>query len=85
MINTDRRRRKGRSFLLPNETESLEKLLVSMIKMVAKTNEKTDELMKRVNQLEIAAKEQKYHRVYSFIAEPPNPTSRSRKQEYANR
>jgi hypothetical protein len=70
---------------LPNETESLQKLLVSLIKMVGKTNEKVDDLMKRVNQLEIASKEQKIHRVFSFIAEPPNPTTSSHSKEYANR
>lgn len=69
---------------MPNQTESLEKLLVSLIKMVAKNNERTDEIMKRVRQLEIAAKEQRYNRVFSFIAEPPNPTSRARTKEYAN-
>lgn len=64
-----------------NEIESIEKLLTSLIKMVGKNNEKVDELTKRVRQLEMASKEQKINRVYSFIAEPPRPNS-SRK-EYA--
>jgi hypothetical protein len=64
---------------LHNETESIEKLLVSLIKMVGKNNEKIDELAKRVRQLETASKEQQYNRVYSFIAEPPRPNS-SRKE-----
>ncbi|HAQ06038.1 MAG TPA: hypothetical protein DCR24_00285 [Bacillus bacterium] len=67
-----------------NESESIEKLLVSLIKMVGKTNEKVDELTKRVRQLEIASKEQKYNRVYSFIAEPPSPSSSFGKKEYSN-
>ncbi|MBT2683159.1 hypothetical protein [Bacillus sp. ISL-37] len=62
-----------------NETESIDKLLVSLIKMVGKNNEKVDELTKRVRQLEIASKEQQINRVYSFIAEPPRPIS-SRKE-----
>lgn len=62
-----------------NETESIDKLLVSLIKMVGKNNEKVDELTKRVRQLEIASKEQQINRVYSFIAEPPRPNS-SRKE-----
>ncbi|MCM3123820.1 MULTISPECIES: hypothetical protein [unclassified Mesobacillus] len=66
-----------------NETDSIEKLLVSLIKMVGKNNEKIDELTKRVRQLEIASKEQQVNRVYSFIAEPPRPNS-SRK-EYARK
>jgi hypothetical protein len=66
---------------LHSENESLEKLLVSLIKMVGKSNEKIDELSKRVRQLEMASKEQQINRVYSFIAEPPRPNS-SRK-EYA--
>lgn len=53
--------------------DGLEKLLVSMIKMVGKTNEKMDELMKRVLQLEMAAREEHIHHVYSFIAEPKRP------------
>ncbi|WP_181215912.1 hypothetical protein [Mesobacillus foraminis] len=44
-----------------------------MIKMVGKTNEKMDELMKRVHQLEMAAKEEPASQVYSFIAEPQRP------------
>ncbi|RSD27074.1 hypothetical protein [Mesobacillus subterraneus] len=60
---------------MPNETETIEKLLVSLIKMVGKNNEKVDELTKRVHQLEIASKEQQIHRVYSFIAEPPRPST----------
>ncbi|WHX40408.1 hypothetical protein QNH36_22650 [Mesobacillus sp. AQ2] len=66
-----------------NESDSIEKLLVSLIKMVGKNNEKIDELTKRVRQLEIASKEQQVNRVYSFIAEPPRPNS-SRK-EYARK
>jgi hypothetical protein len=66
---------------LHSENESLEKLLVSLIKMVGKSNEKVDELTKRVRQLEMASKDQQINRVYSFIAEPPRPNS-SRK-EYA--
>ncbi|ESU30086.1 hypothetical protein G3A_23890 [Bacillus sp. 17376] len=66
-----------------NDTDSVEKLLVSLIKMVGKNNEKVDELTKRVRQLEIASKEQQINRVYSFIAEPPRPNS-SRK-EYARK
>ena len=62
-----------------NETETIEKLLVSLIKMVGKSNEKVDELTKRVRQLEIASKELQINRVYSFIAEPPRPNS-SRKE-----
>lgn len=68
---------------MSNETESIEKLLVSLIKMVGKNNEKVDELTNRVRQLEIASKEQQINRVYSFIAEPPRPNS-SRK-EYARK
>ncbi|MCM3664697.1 hypothetical protein M3204_09795 [Mesobacillus subterraneus] len=64
-----------------SENESLEKLLVSLIKMVGKSNEKIDELSKRVRQLEMASKEQQINRVYSFIAEPPRPNSS--KKEYA--
>lgn len=56
-----------------NETASIEKLLVSLIKMVGKNNEKIDELTKRVRQLETASKEIQVNRVYSFIAEPPRP------------
>ncbi|PLR94481.1 hypothetical protein [Bacillus sp. T33-2] len=52
------------------DAEGLEKLLVSLIKMVGKTNEKVDELMKRVHQLETAVKEPQTRRIYSFIAEP---------------
>lgn len=66
-----------------NETDSIEKLLVSLIKMVGKNNEKIDELTRRVRQLETASKEQQVNRVYSFIAEPPRPNS-SRK-EYARK
>lgn len=66
-----------------NETDSIEKLLVSLIKMVGKNNEKIDELTKRVCQLETASKDQQINRVYSFIAEPPRPNS-SRK-EYARK
>ncbi|WP_226642905.1 hypothetical protein [Mesobacillus subterraneus] len=62
-----------------NEIDSIEKLLVSLIKMVGKNNEKIDELTKRVRQLETASKEQQINRVYSFIAEPPRPNS-SRKE-----
>ncbi|MGV2939555.1 hypothetical protein AB5I83_08195 [Mesobacillus sp. LC4] len=62
-----------------SETDSIEKLLVSLIKMVGKSNEKVDELTKRVRQLEIASKELQINRVYSFIAEPPRPNS-SRKE-----
>jgi hypothetical protein len=65
---------------LPNDHESIDKLLVSLIKMVGKTNEKVDELAKRVRQLETATKEQQISRVYSFIAEPPRPNSS--KKEY---
>jgi len=68
---------------LPNESEPLEKLLVSLIKMTGKTNEKVDELMKRIHQLELAHKEQRINRVYSFIAEPPNPTSGFRRKDYS--
>jgi len=68
---------------LHNETDSIEKLLVSLIKMVGKNNEKIDELTKRVCQLETASKDQQINRVYSFIAEPPRPNS-SRK-EYARK
>jgi hypothetical protein len=64
---------------LYNETDSIEKLLVSLIKMVGKNNEKIDELTRRVRQLETASKEQQVNRVYSFIAEPPRPNS-SRKE-----
>lgn len=66
-----------------NESDSIEKLLVSLIKMVGKNNEKIDELTRRVRQLETASKEQQVNRVYSFIAEPPRPNS-SRK-EYARK
>lgn len=66
-----------------NETQSIEKLLVSLIKMVGKNNEKIDELNKRVRQLETASKEIQVNRVYSFIAEPPRPNS-SRK-DYARK
>ncbi|MBT2661555.1 hypothetical protein [Bacillus sp. ISL-45] len=66
-----------------NETDSIEKLLVSLIKMVGKNNEKIDELTKRVCQLETASKEIQINRVYSFIAEPPRPNT-SRK-EYARK
>ena len=69
---------------MPSETESLEKLLVSLIKMVGKSNEKVDDLTKRVHQLETAAKEQQYNRVYSFIAEPPKPISSFSKKEYSH-
>lgn len=62
-----------------SETDSIEKSLVSLIKMVGKSNEKVDELTKRVRQLEIASKELQINRVYSFIAEPPRPNS-SRKE-----
>lgn len=65
---------------MPSEYESLEKLLVSLIKMVGKNNERVDELMKKVQQLEIATKEQQVHRVYSFIAEPPKPDAYSKKE-----
>jgi hypothetical protein len=68
---------------LHNETDSIEKLLVSLIKMVGKNNEKIDELTKRVRQLETASTEQQINRVYSFIAEPPRPNP-SRK-EYARK
>jgi hypothetical protein len=64
---------------LYNKTDSIEKLLVSLIKMVGKNNEKIDELTRRVRQLETASKEQQVNRVYSFIAEPPRPNS-SRKE-----
>ncbi len=57
----------------PSEMDGLEKLLVSMIKMVGKTNEKMNELMKRVHQLEMAAKEEPASQVYSFIAETQRP------------
>lgn len=70
---------------MTSETESLEKLLVSLIKMVGKSNEKVDELMKKVRKLEMAAKEQQYNRVYSFIAEPPKPNSTYGKREYSKR
>ncbi|MEW8969234.1 MAG: hypothetical protein AB2411_01345 [Mesobacillus sp.] len=66
-----------------SETDSIEKLLVSLIKMVGKSNEKVDELTKRVRQLEIASKEQQINRVYSFIAEPPRPNST--RKEYARK
>jgi hypothetical protein len=66
---------------LHSQNESLEKLLVSLIKMVGKSNEKVDQLTKRVRQLEMATKEQQINRVYSFIAEPPRPTTS--KKEYA--
>jgi hypothetical protein len=68
---------------LYSETDSIEKLLVSLIKMVGKNNEKIDELTKRVRQLETATSEKQINRVYSFIAEPPQANS-SRK-EYARR
>jgi hypothetical protein len=64
---------------LYKETDSIEKLIVSLIKMVGKNNEKIDELTKRVRQLETASKERQINRVYSFIAEPPRP-SFSRKE-----
>jgi len=51
-----------------NDLEGVERLLESLIKMVGKTNEKMDNLTKRVHQLETAAREQQYARVYSFIA-----------------
>ena len=54
----------------PNELDGLEKLIESLIKMVGRTNGKVDGLMKRVHQLEIAAKEQEINRVYTFMAEP---------------
>ncbi|CAM4046088.1 hypothetical protein [Mesobacillus zeae] len=52
-----------------NENDGLEKLLVSLIKMTGKTNEKLDELSKRVRQLEVAAAEPRIKRIYSFIAD----------------
>lgn len=70
---------------MPNENESLETLIVSLVKMTGKTNEKVDELMKRVHQLEVAYKEQQINRVYSFIAEPPNPASGFRRKEYSRK
>ncbi|KIY20995.1 hypothetical protein [Mesobacillus subterraneus] len=63
---------------MPNETGTIEGLLVSLIKMVGKNNEMIDELKRRVRQLEAASKEQQIHRVYSFIAEPPRPNSSRR-------
>lgn len=70
---------------MTSENESLEKLLVSLIKMVGKTNERIDEHSKKVRQLEMAAKEQQFNRVYSFIAEPPKPNSTYSKREYSKR
>ncbi|WLR55367.1 hypothetical protein LC048_24410 [Mesobacillus subterraneus] len=66
-----------------NEPDSIEKLLVSLIKMVGKNNEKVDELTKRVRQLEIASKDLQVNRVYSFIAEPPRPSSN--RKEYVRK
>lgn len=66
-----------------NEADSIEKLLVSLIKMVGKNNEKIDELTKRVRQLETASKEIQINRVYSFIAEPPR--SNPSRKEYARK
>lgn len=65
------------------ETDSIEKLIVSLIKMVGKNNEKIDELTKRVRQLETVSKEQQINRVYSFIAEPPRPNSN--RKEYVRK
>lgn len=70
---------------MTSDNESLEKLLVSLIKMVGKSNERIEELTKKVRQLEIAAKEQQFNRVYSFIAEPPKPNSTYIKKEYSKR
>lgn len=66
-----------------NENQSIDKLLVSLIKMVGKNNEKIDELTKRVRQLETASKEQQINRVYSFIAEPPRPSAN--RKEYVRK
>ena len=69
---------------MTSENESLEKLLVSLIKMVGKNNERVDELMKKVRQLEIGSKEQQFNRVYSFIAEPTRPNSTYSKEYIPN-
>jgi hypothetical protein len=52
----------------PNENEGLEKLLVSLIKMVGKTNEKVDSLSRRIHQLEMAAIEQQEQLSLPFLA-----------------
>ncbi|MGM0901351.1 hypothetical protein [Mesobacillus maritimus] len=56
-----------------SELDGLEKLLESLIKMVGKTNEKVDGLSRRVHQLEVAASEQSFPKVYSFIADATKP------------
>lgn len=67
---------------MAKENEGLEKLMVSLIKMIGKTNEKVDELMKRVNQLELAAKELQVNRVYSFVSEPHEQTAKHSTEHY---
>jgi hypothetical protein len=57
----------------PNENEGLEKLLVSLIKMVGKTNEKVDSLTRRIHQLEMAAIEQQEQRQFTFLAGQAQP------------
>ncbi|WP_159431007.1 hypothetical protein [Bacillus massilinigeriensis] len=51
-----------------SEDDRLEKLLVSLIKMTGRTNERLDQLTVRVRQLEVAVDESRSRRVYSFIA-----------------
>jgi hypothetical protein len=57
----------------PNENEGLEKLLVSLIKMVGKTNEKVDNLSRRIHQLEMAAIEQQEQLQLPFLAVQAQP------------
>lgn len=56
-----------------SDSDGLEKLLESLIKMVGRMNERVDGLSKRVHQLEIAAKEEPIPKFYSFIAESNKP------------
>ncbi|WP_174734247.1 hypothetical protein [Mesobacillus harenae] len=60
------------------DSEGMEKLLVSLIKMLGRSNEKVDELAKRVQQLELAVTEHR-PKTYSFIAEPDNPNQQIRR------
>lgn len=77
----------------PLEKEkSLENLLESLIRMLGRSNEKVDDLSKRVNQLEMSLRETKFAekapnpKIYSFVAEPqktaPAASAKASRQTY---
>jgi hypothetical protein len=63
----------------------LEHLLVSLIKMVGKTNEKVDDLNKRVDQLEWCMRNmmREDKKIFTIVKEVPNVERQNTEKQYS--